>query len=133
MLTEQMLRRSPAFAELNPVAAAHHERGDGSGYHKRVSADAIDLGVGILAAADVYVAITTDRADRPALSDQSAAGELRRLAAEGQIDRRATDAVLAVAGHKEQHAPKDHRQKHPADLAGARSRCSACATGFDDS
>jgi hypothetical protein len=36
MLTEQMLRRSPALAVLNPVASAHHEKCDGSGYHKRV-------------------------------------------------------------------------------------------------
>jgi HD-GYP domain-containing protein (c-di-GMP phosphodiesterase class II) len=35
MLTEQMLRRSPALAVLNPVACAHHEKCDGSGYHKR--------------------------------------------------------------------------------------------------
>ncbi len=35
MLTEQMLRRSPALAVLNPVAAAHHEKCDGSGYHTR--------------------------------------------------------------------------------------------------
>src|SRR4051794_40836489 len=39
MLTEQMLRRSPALAALNPVASAHHERCDGSGYHKRTHAD----------------------------------------------------------------------------------------------
>ena len=118
MLTEQMLRRSPAFAELNPIAAAHHERGGGSGYHKRLPADAIGLSAGILAAADVYVALTTDRADRPALSGQSAAGELRRLAADGQIDRRAADAVLAVAGHEDHRAPKDPRPKHPGGLSG---------------
>ena len=35
MLTEQMLRRSPALAVLNPVAASHHEKCDGSGYHTR--------------------------------------------------------------------------------------------------
>ena len=118
MLTEQMLRRSPAFAELNPVAAAHHERADGSGYHKRVPADAIDLSAGILAAAEVYVAMTTDRADRPALPGQSAAAELRRLAAEGQIDRRATDAVLAAAGHAEHQSPQGRRPKHPGRLSG---------------
>ena len=44
MLTEQMLRRSPALATLNPVASAHHEKCDGSGYHKRVRADAADPG-----------------------------------------------------------------------------------------
>jgi DNA-binding CsgD family transcriptional regulator len=117
MFTEQMLRRSPAFAKLNPVAAAHHERGGGSGYHKRVPADAIGLSAGILAAADAYVALMTDRADRPALSGHSGAGELRRLAAEGQIDRRAAGAVLAVAGHEEHHVPKDRRPKHPGGLS----------------
>jgi HD domain len=35
MLTEQMLRRSPALALLNSAACAHHEKCDGSGYHGR--------------------------------------------------------------------------------------------------
>ena len=39
MFTEQMLRRSPALAVLNPVAVAHHERADGSGYHKGLHGD----------------------------------------------------------------------------------------------
>ena len=65
MLTEQMLRRSPALAALNPVASAHHEKCDGSGYHKRVRADAGDLGACVLAATEIYVGLTTERADRP--------------------------------------------------------------------
>jgi hypothetical protein len=32
LLTEQMLRRSPTLAALNPLAACHHERADGTGY-----------------------------------------------------------------------------------------------------
>ena len=56
MLTEQMLRRSPALAVLNPIAAAHHEKADGSGYHKCLRADAVDPAAGVLAAADIYVA-----------------------------------------------------------------------------
>src|SRR5206468_12518248 len=65
LLTEQMLRRSPALAVLNPVASAHHEKCDGSGYHKRVRADAGDLGGCVLAATEIYVGLTTERADRP--------------------------------------------------------------------
>src|SRR5262249_27122657 len=42
MLTEQMLRRSPALDALNPVASAHHEKCDGSGYHKRLRSDTSD-------------------------------------------------------------------------------------------
>ncbi len=84
MLTEQMLRRSPALAVLNPVASAHHEKCDGSGYHKRVQADADDLGACVLAATEVYVGLTTERADRPPFSPPDAAAELRRLESAGR-------------------------------------------------
>jgi HD-GYP domain-containing protein (c-di-GMP phosphodiesterase class II) len=99
MLTEQMLRRTPALAVLNPVAAAHHERPDGSGYHKRVKSELVSTCGHILATADVYVGLTTDRADRPAFSRDSAAAELRRLVITGVLDQRATNAVLEAAGH----------------------------------
>jgi HD-GYP domain-containing protein (c-di-GMP phosphodiesterase class II) len=79
LLTDQMLRRSRALAALNPIASAHHEKCDGSGYHKRLRADPADLGARILTAADVYVGLTTERADRPAFSDEDAAAEIRGL------------------------------------------------------
>jgi HD-GYP domain-containing protein (c-di-GMP phosphodiesterase class II) len=119
MLTEQMLRRSPALAVLNPVAAAHHEKANGSGYHKGLRADAVDPGAGVLAAADIYVALTTDRADRPAFSGLDAAAELRRLAAQGALDPAAADAVLAAAGHHQPPAAKPSRRlRHPGGLTG---------------
>jgi HD-GYP domain-containing protein (c-di-GMP phosphodiesterase class II) len=116
MLTEQMLRRSPALAALNPVACAHHEKSDGSGYHRRVRADAVDPGASLLAAVEIYVGMTTDRADRVALSAEDAAAELRRLASEGVIDPRATRAVLVAAGHGEPRARTVTRKKHPGGL-----------------
>src|SRR3954451_20144785 len=115
MLTEQMLRRSPAFALLNPFAATHHERANGSGYHKGLRTDPVERDAGILAAVDVYVGFTTDRADRPASSDAVAAAELRGLASEGALDERAVEAVLAAAGHAE--APAKQRRRHPGRLS----------------
>jgi HD domain len=106
MLTQQILRRSPALAALNPVAAAHHEKADGSGYHKRLRADAVDPGVGVLAAADIYVGLTSDRADRPAFSGTFAVTELRRLASHGVLEQRPTEAVLVAAGHDGPPAPE---------------------------
>jgi HD-GYP domain-containing protein (c-di-GMP phosphodiesterase class II) len=117
MLTEQMLRRSPALAALNPVACAHHEKLDGSGYHRRLRADAADPGAGLLTAADIYVGLTTERADRPPLADADAADEVRRLAAKGMLDQRATDAVLAAAGHGKAPAPASRRPQHPGGLS----------------
>ncbi|MDH4074741.1 MAG: LuxR C-terminal-related transcriptional regulator [Acidimicrobiia bacterium] len=117
MLTEQMLRRSPVLAALNPVAAAHHERVDATGYHKRLPAAALDAGAAVLAAADVYVGLTTERADRPAQPDRQAAAELRRMAAEGSLEHGPVEAVLAAAGHTAQPAPRGSR-RHPAGLSG---------------
>jgi HD-GYP domain-containing protein (c-di-GMP phosphodiesterase class II)/DNA-binding CsgD family transcriptional regulator len=117
MLTEQMLRRSPALAALNPIACAHHEKCDGSGYHKRRRLDPADLGANVLAATDIYVGLTTDRADRPAFSANDAEAELRGLASEGVLERRASNAVLVAAGHGEPIAPKSRRMAHPAGLS----------------
>ena len=117
MLTEQMLRRSPALAELNPVACTHHERCDGSGYHKRMRADTGNLGACVLAATEVYVGMTTERADRLAHSPEEAAAELRRLESEGSIEPRASRAVLVAAGHGAPHANAGKRQQNPGGLS----------------
>jgi HD-GYP domain-containing protein (c-di-GMP phosphodiesterase class II) len=116
MLTEQMLRRSPGFADLNPVAGTHHERCDGSGYHKRLRADADDLGACTLTATEVYVGMTRERADRPAFSAADAADELRRLESEGILEPRATRAVLVAAGHGEPQRNAGKRQRNPGGL-----------------
>jgi len=118
LLTEQMLRRSPALAALNPYAAAHHEKSDGSGYHRRVRADAVDPGASVLAAVEIYVGMTTDRADRDACSAEDAATELRELASRGVIESRAARAVLAAAGHD---APRARTVARP-KLVGRLSR-----------
>jgi HD-GYP domain-containing protein (c-di-GMP phosphodiesterase class II) len=116
MLTEQMLRRSPGLGVLNPVAAAHHEKCDGSGYHKRVQADTDDLGACVLAATEVYVGMTTERADREAFSPADAAVELRRLESDGAIEPRACRAVLVAAGHGEPPANAGKRPQNPGGL-----------------
>jgi HD-GYP domain-containing protein (c-di-GMP phosphodiesterase class II) len=117
MLTEQMLGRSPALAALNPMAAAHHEKADGSGYHKGLRADATDRAGRLLAAVDVYVGLTTERADRPAYSADDAATELRDLALRGVLEEAAVHAVLAAAGH---HTPRAgvSRLQRPGGLSG---------------
>ena len=117
MLTEQMRRRSAALAALNPVASTHHEKCDGSGYHKRVRADTADAGACVLAATEIYVGMTTERADRAPLAAEDAATELRRLASGGVLEHRATEAVLAAAGHGEPKTPTPSRPQNPGGLS----------------
>jgi len=116
MLTEQMLRRSPALAALNPVACAHHEKSDGSGYHRRVRADAVDPCACVLTAVEIYVGMTSDRADRDAMSPEDAATELRQLASRGVTEPRASRAVLVAAGHGEPRARTVARKPRPGGL-----------------
>src|SRR3954470_4818979 len=117
MLTEQMLRRSPALAALNTVASRHHEKCDGSGYHTRTRADTGDLAACLLTATEIYVGMTTERADRPRFSDDDAAAELRRLEADGLLEPRAARAVLVAAGHGEPTARTRKRPQNPGGLS----------------
>jgi HD-GYP domain-containing protein (c-di-GMP phosphodiesterase class II) len=65
--TETILSRIGAFAELAKVAAAHHERLDGGGYPRGLSADAISLDTRIITTADIFDAITAERPYRGAI------------------------------------------------------------------
>jgi DNA-binding NarL/FixJ family response regulator len=77
----------------------HHERLDGSGYHRQVVADSIPAGARLLAAADAYQAMIEPRPYRSSRTPEDAAVELRADAARGRLDPQAVRAVLEVAGH----------------------------------
>jgi HD-GYP domain-containing protein (c-di-GMP phosphodiesterase class II) len=95
-----MLSFSPALAPLGTLAALHHERLDGSGYPRGLSGDAISPAGRVLAAADVYQALTERRPHRPARTPEAAASELRAEVAARRLDGDAADAVLRAAGHR---------------------------------
>jgi DNA-binding CsgD family transcriptional regulator len=97
--TQRILTVSPVLRACGEVAGLHHERIDGSGYHRGLPAAALPLGARLLVAAEVYQSMTEDRSWRSGLDPTNAAGELRREVSAGQLDRRAVDAVLAAAGH----------------------------------
>jgi HD-GYP domain-containing protein (c-di-GMP phosphodiesterase class II) len=96
--SERVLARSPALAPLATTAGAHHERLDGSGYHRGSAATSLDGASRILAAADVLHALTEPRAHRPARSLAAAARELQAEATAGRLCHQASAAVLAAAG-----------------------------------
>jgi HD-GYP domain-containing protein (c-di-GMP phosphodiesterase class II) len=109
--TERMLASSHALAPLAAVAAHHHERVDGSGYPRALVGEALTPSARILAAADVYTALTEDRPHRPACSAEEAASIVRGEVRAGRLDGDASDAVLAAAGHR---VPR--RREGPAGL-----------------
>lgn len=100
LVTEQLLRRVPHTAVLAPTASAAHERLDGSGYHRGLAGGTLGDAQRVLAAADVYQALVSDRPHRRALAPADAAAALRAAASAGRLDGEAVERVLAAAGHR---------------------------------
>ena len=65
--TYDILNRIGRFRAIAQVAAAHHERLDGKGYHQGLSADQLSLPARILAVADITEALQAERPYRAAL------------------------------------------------------------------
>ncbi|MFN8222320.1 MAG: HD domain-containing protein [Gaiellales bacterium] len=85
----------PALAPALPYVLFHHERWDGSGYPTRRRGTDIPIEGRVLAVADAFDAMTTDRPYRPAMSIDEAVEELH-LGAGSQFDPQVTQALLDV-------------------------------------
>jgi putative nucleotidyltransferase with HDIG domain len=105
--TERVLEKAPALRPISRLAGGHHERLNGSGYHRGDPAALLPLPSRILAAADAYHAMTELRPHRNALNAEAAAQELAGEVTAGRLDRDAVNAVLDAAG---QHPTMPKRQ-----------------------
>ena len=76
----RMLARLTDFRFAVPVALYHHERWDGSGYPSGRAGEGIPLEARVLAVADAFDAMTTERSYKSALSPEQALAELDRCA-----------------------------------------------------
>jgi putative nucleotidyltransferase with HDIG domain len=77
VMTARILERVPGFQRLAGLAAAHHERLDGGGYPQRLRGDELTQPMRMLAIADVYEALTSDRPYRPAMTSREALAVMR--------------------------------------------------------
>lgn len=98
--SERLLARITALAELARIAASDHERLDGSGYHRGLSAAQLPTAARVLAVADAWCAMAEPRAYRPALTRIEAAAVLRDEARTGKLGGEAVDAVLESVGER---------------------------------
>jgi HD-GYP domain-containing protein (c-di-GMP phosphodiesterase class II) len=105
--TERAFAQSPSLAPVGRLAGSHHERLDGSGYHRGARGPDLDQNARILAAADCYVAMREARPYRPALDAPAAETELLREAREERLDQGAVEAVLTAAGHRVRQRPRE--------------------------
>ena len=112
---ERVFARTPALAELGRLASLHHERLDGSGYHRGLPSASQSSAARILSAADVYHSLREARPHRPAYSAEEAARELQSQVRAGKLDGDAVKSVLSAAGH---HVGKTRKE----NVAGLSER-----------
>src|SRR4029077_10601666 len=88
-----VLRNAAGFEEASLMLLHHHERPDVRGYPGRLSGKLIPLGARIIAVADTYDALTTDRPYRKGRTKEAAVQELLRVV-DTQLDREVVEAFI---------------------------------------
>lgn len=91
----KILEPIAAYKEIVPIVLQHHERYDGKGYPAGLSGDAIDIGARILAVADVFDALTSDRPYREGWALERAIDLITQEAGR-QFDPDVVEAFLEV-------------------------------------
>ncbi len=94
----QILERAPCFSALADLAANHHEKLDGSGYPRGLTAKDLDLPMRVLAVADIYEALTADRPYRTPLPVEDALAIIDRDVP-GKLDPDARWALGVYVGY----------------------------------
>lgn len=99
-----MLAALPGMEQIVPIVRSHHERWDGRGYPDGLAGEQIPFLARVLAVADAFSAMTTDRPYRKGMDWQSALMELQRQKGK-QFDPVIVDAFVAAV-NKRQSLPQ---------------------------
>ena len=105
---EELLQKFPELTQACPAVRHHHERLDGGGYPDKLAGEAIPLAARIVAVADAYSAMISNRPHAAQLTHAQAVAELRRCAGT-QFDATVVAAFIAATSSKK-----------PADAEAAR-------------
>jgi putative nucleotidyltransferase with HDIG domain len=95
VIGERILEKVDDYAEIASIVRHHHERIDGNGYPDRLEGDSIPLLARIIAVADAYNAMTSDRPYRDAMPSRVARLRLAQ-AVESQFDTAVVAAFEAI-------------------------------------
>jgi diguanylate cyclase (GGDEF)-like protein/putative nucleotidyltransferase with HDIG domain len=102
-----LIRDVPELEEVLQAVGTHHERVDGNGYPSGLKGDEIPLTGRILAVADTYSAMTSQRPYRHARTAKEATDELQRMAG-SQLDAQVVQVFLSL------YAPWQDAEEQPA-------------------
>ncbi len=98
VLGHNILEKIEFLSPMLPAILYHHERPDGKGYPEGLKGGEIPIGASIIAIADTYDAMTSDRPYRSALSHETAVAELKKYRGV-QFKEEVVDAFLKIEAH----------------------------------
>lgn len=98
-----LLKESPALAELAPAVRGHHERVDGRGYPDGLNSDDIPMAARVVAGCDAFDAMSFTRHYREGMSQEKVVAILREHSG-AQWDPAVVDAVLTVTAGRPESA-----------------------------
>jgi hypothetical protein len=101
----ELLGGISTMEDIAPCVLHHHERIDGRGYPGKLSGSGIPLGARLIAVADTFDAMTTDRPYRRALSSATALAEMRRVSGT-QLESEFVEAFARLVDRGEIVPPK---------------------------
>ena len=97
---KRILEPIPFMVDLIPGALCHHEAWDGSGYPQGLMGENIPLIGRIVAIADSYDAMTSDRSYRKAMPHETAMSEIDRCSGSQFDERLVADFTSAIEEHR---------------------------------
>lgn len=106
----------PLLEDVIPSVLHHHERIDGRGYPHQISGDAIPLFARLIAVADTFDAMSSDRSYRPAMPRERVLAELQRSAG-SQLDAALVQAFMQINLSKYDELVQRHAQDQDEQLA----------------
>ncbi|MBD5606561.1 MAG: HD-GYP domain-containing protein [Candidatus Eremiobacteraeota bacterium] len=116
----EMLGSISTMSDIAPCVLHHHERIDGRGYPHGLPGERIPLGARLIAVADTFDAMTTDRPYRRALSVEASIAEMRRVSGT-QLEAAFVEAFLRLVGRGDIVPPRPAEPDEPiAERFGTR-------------
>jgi two-component system cell cycle response regulator len=121
ILGERILNAAPALRPVARIVRSTHERWDGAGYPDGLRGDEIPLAARVVAVADAYDAMRTERTYSPAVAHEEACEELRAMGG-SQFDPAVVEAFLAEIVERGAPAPDPEIVEVPVQVLADRVR-----------
>jgi HD-GYP domain-containing protein (c-di-GMP phosphodiesterase class II) len=115
----RILQPISAFSDILPIVEQHHEKFDGTGYPKKLTGEEIDLNARILAVADTYDAMTSDRPYRKGFDHAKAIGLILEESG-AQFDPEVLKAFMVAIGDDPARVPEHPEEPELRGVAGGR-------------